>query len=289
MKVLCTFPGRYGDLLWALPTIRAISRRIGESVDLTIAGEFSSILPLLGKQPYLGAVTADPDWPLHPEYRRPAQVPPGYDAVIHLGYNGWPQRPLPFETLDCLNEELGKLPWSSVAARWIHNTPIQDEELKLTEPWIAVPPHGLQPPWVFGFSDTHFELKYGIIQLLTRKYRPVIDGAAQLPPICVGRNVRWIEEGGYYPMTWVDAAQWIQSAKLFLGCCSALHVLAVAVGTPVVLMEPMEARWNPIFYPLGMDGPQVTMVRGLDGNPTFDLRHTRETMQAVMAKVIAAP
>ena len=25
MTILCTFPGKHGDLLWALPTVRAIS------------------------------------------------------------------------------------------------------------------------------------------------------------------------------------------------------------------------------------------------------------------------
>jgi hypothetical protein len=70
---------------------------------------------------------------------------------------------------------------------------------------------------------------------------------------------------------------------VFLGDCSAWHVLAMAMGIPVVLVEPLEARWNPIFYPLGMDGPQVTMVRGNDGNPTFDARHVADALTRALA------
>ncbi len=47
---LCTFPGRYGDIIWALPTVRGISEVEGP-VDLLIAGEFASIVPLLEQQP----------------------------------------------------------------------------------------------------------------------------------------------------------------------------------------------------------------------------------------------
>ena len=80
----------------------------------------------------------------------------------------------------------------------------------------------------------------------------------------------------------VEATAWIAGAKVLLTDCSALHVLAVALGIPTVIVEPMEARWNTIFYPLGFDGPQVTIVKGLDGQPTFDARHVTETLSKVI-------
>ena len=66
-------------------------------------------------------------------------------------------------------------------------------------------------------------------------------------------------------------------------------VLAVALGVPAVIVEPNPMRHNPIFWPLGMDGPQVTCVKGGDGKPTHDARHTadvlREKLKATKATV----
>jgi len=61
-------------------------------------------------------------------------------------------------------------------------------------------------------------------------------------------------------------------------------VLACAVGTPCIVMEPAEARWHPIFWPYGQDGPQVRLVRGGDGRGTVDARHCRELIQAALAQ-----
>jgi hypothetical protein len=96
---------------------------------------------------------------------------------------------------------------------------------------------------------------------------------------------RWIaeyqqhEHGG--PWSWEHAAAWISRAAVFLGDCSALHVLACAIGTPCVLMEPNEARHHEIFWPYGKTGPQVTQVLGTDGRWTWDARHVWETVQTV--------
>jgi hypothetical protein len=54
------------------------------------------------------------------------------------------------------------------------------------------------------------------------------------------------------------------------------------MGKPCVIMEPMTERLNPIFWPLGQDGPQVTLVRGNDRQATFDARHTAETLERVL-------
>src|SRR5665213_3309017 len=97
-RILCTFPGRYGDIGWALPTVRAISEAAGHPVDLLIAGEFESLLPLLRLQPYLGQVSANPHWGMSDPWEQGVPWPPGtYDQVYHLQYHGWPSRPLPME------------------------------------------------------------------------------------------------------------------------------------------------------------------------------------------------
>lgn len=272
MKVLCTFPGKYGDLLWALPTLRAISRRIGAPVDLLVPAAYASILPLLQQQPYLDTVWQQSSWqvqdtaPASP--RVPPNMPEGYDTILHLGYTDWPKRPLPYETLDTCN------------GYYLYTRDLfpqlQDSELDLSTPWITVPPRRPVIDIAVGFTDEHFELKYGLVQLLNR--------ALPNEFWTVGKNPRWQDEAGMGGCTWERCAQLIQGANVFLGCNSALHVLAVAVGTPVVLMEPNSHRHHPIFYPLGQHSPQVRLVKGNDGCPTWDSRHTRELLEAVLAE-----
>lgn len=258
MSVLLQFPGRFGDVIWALPTLRALARRSGQTVDLQIAGEFQSIAPLLRLQPYLGQVIIDDAWAPTPE-GKPASLE-GYDRILDLSYRGWPDRPLAQYTLRQLNTYLG-------------TDPILEKALDLQTPWISLPTH-LQrvrqwlPIWCAAFSEAHFELKYGIWELLTRAVGPVARWDAL--SLCTGG--RWQTEAHLPGVSWIEGVAYLLRAPLLLADCSAWHVLAVATGCPTILVEPMEARWNEIFYPVGMDGPQVTLVRGHDGKPTFDAR-----------------
>lgn len=276
MSLLVSMPGRFGDILWSLPSVRALSEQRGVPIDLVIAGEFASILPLLRLQPYIKSAEALEGWSLTPpeEWRAPiALAHTEWDELIDLGYRGWPGLPLPYEVAK-----------------------VAKVAIDLGRPWITVP--RLDWRWhldvAFGFSECWFELKHGLIELLLRE-DPTEDGTGivgsliQRHPTWRSLGVfppsRWTTEAGYSPSTgWIESAQIIQHADLFFGDCSALHVLAVAIGTPVVLVEPMIARHNPIFYPLGMDGPQVTVVKGVDGLPTFDARHTAETIERVCAQ-----
>lgn len=289
VRILVTFPGRYGDLLWALPAIRALSRRVGGPIDLVVATPFANLCPLIAAQPYIGHCVAINEWetqdtaPISPRVPPtgfmvpmgsgawPAQTQDGgwkgvYNHVFHLGYRAWPKRPLPFETLDCLNEQL------------VHHATITDEDLCLSKPWITVGAGG-PTEIAIGFTDEHFELKVGLVTLLARL------PYSQL--VLASPRSRWQVErpSGSYPLqvgTWEESAASLRNADVALCCCSALHVLAVAVGTPVVVMEPEPMRHHPIFYPLGWDGPQVTIVKGNDGKPTFDARHVADTLERVL-------
>jgi hypothetical protein len=86
-------------------------------------------------------------------------------------------------------------------------------------------------------------------------------------------------------MNWEETVTAIQAADVFLGCNSGLHVLACAIGKPVIMMEPSPARHNPIFFPLGTTGPQVTLVLGNDGQPTWDARAVADTLHRVLSTV----
>jgi hypothetical protein len=275
MSILCTFPGRHGDLFWALPTVRAISEQAGEPVDLQICGEFAGLIPLLEAQPYLARIVADSAWGIGAGWQPPNRedVISPYAATYHLGYRRWPELPLPEETYTLAAHEMTTLL----------------APLDLGRPWIQTPKRHSQD-WFYhrrthwkiavGFTECWFELKYGLMKLVEEHD---IDWHLES---CMGGG-RWFTEAGEGSHNWVEAAELISQADLLLGDCSALHVLAVGMGVPVVMVEPMEARWNPIFYPCGKAGGQVTLVIGGDGQPTFDARHTCDTLEARLANLPA--
>lgn len=264
-RTVVTFPGRAGDLLWGLSTVRAISHAAGTPVDLVIGGEFASLVPFLRQQPYLGEVEALSDWSLTPpDEWKPPTIPWGpKDRVYHCGYRGWPDQPLPqfvYAQTTALYPDLPLAP------------------LDLDTPWLTADPKqdrtGLSPVWTEGWTEAWFELKLGLHQCLRRRIKGLCHN------LSVGD--RWQTEGNNTVAPgWITAARWITSCRVFVGDCSALHVLAVGLGTTVVVCEPMEARHNPIFYPLGTTG-RVYLVRGNDGLPTHDARHCAEAVEAVL-------
>lgn len=267
MTILCTFPGRAGDLLWALPTVRAVSEHFRQPVDLQIAGEFAGMLPLLRQQPYLAGIHADETWGMDYGWDPPF-FESGYDRAYHLGYHRWPELPLPFETAWQLGRQWdpgdGFLPPTDLA-----------------RPWIHVEGPGIPIDIAVGFTEAWFELKLGVLASLGNAR--LADSLVQLTP----PGTRWdsaetTAAASVYPCDWLDAARAIRNSDLFVGDCSALHVLACALGQRCVIIEPMEARHNGIFYPYGQDGPKVRLVRGLDGQPTFDARHAADTIREAL-------
>lgn len=296
-KILCSFPGKFGDVIWALPSLRALSRRIGAPVDLIVAAPFASICPLIRQQDYIGKCWADPAWQTQDTAPISPRVPSlswdreaipdhdpwaaAYDHILHLGYRGWPQRPLPYETLDCLNAQLPP----GCGAR------IPDDGL-IEEAWIAPAAHSDRgDSWglVVGFTDEYVELKMGICFAL--------GNAGIRINLLAGEDSRkqeWLGANACdyditdYPGTWEEARWQLSNCHVFLGDCSALHVLAVAVGCPrILLMEPAEARWNPIFYPCGKTG-RVQLIGGNDGKPTWDARHVRDVVHGVLHGAVQA-
>lgn len=267
-RILCTHPGRYGDCLWALPTVRAISYTHSCPVDLCLSQKYGTpdFAKLLQDQLYIGTVYADQDWLIEETAPITPSEPPhriqGYDQIVHLGYTGWPQRPLA--------QEVYRLAAAQITL---------DHPLDLETPWLA-PPLAVTPTRiVVGFSEEHFELKTGLYWLLRQRFG---DRAPQYL-INLSNGPRW---GQLF--NWGAAASWIHKAEVFVGCCSGLHVAAAALGTPVVVVEPNPARHHEIFYPLGKANERVTLVLGLDGQPTVDSRHLIDAIEFRLQSEISA-
>ena len=276
MRICASTPGRFGDIAWALPTVRALAQVAGEPVDFLISGKYGSIAPLIRLQPYIRECYVLEDWlvqetaPMTP--RIPPRLPVGpYDRVVHLGYQSWPASPLPMQ----------------IHAIAVAQGPVGP--LDLQTPWITLSSKkGWERRVCCGWSDEHFELKAGLTQLV--KYAtPAQDwGMGSTWHLCVPLGSRWLKEAG--PIagsvrdgeSWEVSAQWIAGCRVFFGCCSALHVLARALGKPVVMMEPNPQRHNAIFYPSGTTGHGVELVLGNDGKPTFDSRHCADALREAL-------
>ena len=273
MSIACTFPGKFGDLLWALPTVRAISETYGEPVYLVVSQMLATIVPLLKLQPYIRDAVSLSDWAVQNTAPMSPRVPPfesygQHDRIFHLGYEGWPLKPLPHEVAAIAYTQY---PGDGISLF---------TGIDLQRPWITI--NDSYPPIAVavGFTDEHFELKYGIWSLLSRHRLAAELGGSWLSLSGIPGS-RWNLEGGHVAGDWIQAAADIKHSTVFLGCCSALHVLSAALGKPTVVMEPNPHRHHPIFWPYGIENPngRVVCVTGGDGQPTFDARHTFETVQ----------
>ena len=88
-RYLCTFSGQYGDAIWSLPTVRAISQMVGEPVDFAIMHQYSSLVKLFRMQSYISEAFGVDYWlqvhnnhgaqPWHPPIRA------AFSASIEFG------------------------------------------------------------------------------------------------------------------------------------------------------------------------------------------------------------
>lgn len=275
MRVLVTMPGHLGDILWSLPTARLLAARHNTKVDFIASPEFSAVLGLVQRQSYIQKTWIAEGWEVRDtEPREPPSYPcTGYDLIYHLGYKGWPSESLPWEIQSYVRDDV-EMP---------------DRPLALEEPWVepieTYPRRGGGPVIAVGFTEGHIELKMGILLGLVAAL-PDITWRLLLPHTETHRHRAWewwpsispssIE---YCEANWEETATAIASADLFFGCLSAMWVVANAVGTKTVIMEPTVARHNPIFW---VRSPKNHLVLGNDDKPTFDLRATRDMIEAVL-------
>lgn len=275
--ILCTFPGRYGDILWALPTVRAISEKFGRPVDFACAGKYGSITELVGKQPYIAQAGCLPRWEVEESAPMRPRVPPtggweNTEHVFHLGYDRWPANPLPIETWYTACQQLPD---------------VSGMRMNLTRPWItepAVPLQNVGTTVMVGWSEEWIELKMGLTLALAARFPKV---QFHLLFATNQRHKEWLgvlpNNVGYRgTLSWPLMSACIREAHLFLGCLSALWVLATACGVPTIAAEPNPNRHHPIFWPAV---PGHELVHGNDGKPTFDARHVGDAIERKLVEL----
>lgn len=265
MKVLCSHAGRFGDLIWSLPTARAIAEAIGEPVDFCISEAYGSIAPLVAKQDYIRRAFVDETWKIR-ETAPVTPTEPGrdlsrWDKVIHLSMKGWP-----------LSKTLAEGYWLTAAEQVPELKP-----LDLKRPWIKADQEVTKDRCdvAVGFTDNWFELVFGLFELVSGAFD---EEDASFTVLCQAGS-RWNTEARWFARDWLRTADVLSKSKVFFGCCSALWVLANALGKRTVIAEPMEGRWDKVFW---LEHARNVMVMGGDGKPTWDARACVQTLRKAL-------
>lgn len=212
-KAAVTFSGKYGDILWALPTARELAKQYGP-VDFAVMPAFQTICSLLMLQPYIANAFGLPGWEFANDScgAQPREHPPmpGYERVIDLTYPSWPDAPL-----------------IQFTAR-IGGVALPDQVL----PFLTSLEPCCKPPidiaFAFKFSQKEQIFLEPLVEALSdRLGRPISTESCLLP--------------------WLDTATVISSAKLFVGDRSCNQVIAHGLGKPTLIYETDIGRHAYIF------------------------------------------
>lgn len=224
MNILCTFPGKIGDILWSLATVKEISLQNDRRVDMAIMPQYLDLIPLLNMQSYIRRAFVIPNWKIEHSMwgDQPWEAPWSgcvleddvveYDQKFHLGYRQHPPRGVPL--IDFIAQQQG---------------------LTLTQPvipFIEARVSGHQPASVvpryiaYAFNAEYADLKT-YVRDKVRDTFPAIEliDTTQLP--------------------WPEAARKLKSESCYcyIGCRSSNHVLANGVGQKnIIIYEPHPNR-----------------------------------------------
>lgn len=204
---ICTFSGQYGDILWSLPTVREISRQLGQPVEFACMPEYESITELIQAQPYISKAFAIEDWICtgSPHGCQPWEAPVyGYEHIYHLTYR---QHPHTFCLMDHIALQTGITPWPVPPVPFLKAVP------------ALVPIHTI----AYAFTPT-----------LEKKKSKFLKRMKQEIP-----QALWLDIS---KMPWEKAARVLASTKTFIGCRSANYVLATGMGCEVLVYEPTVQR-----------------------------------------------
>lgn len=218
-STLCTFPGKYGDILWSLPTVREISKLVGEKVDFCCMEQYKSLYPLLRAQPYINDVFELPEWifwhsnygdqPWNPQPPAQARIDAKYAKHFHLGYRSHPGKTFG-------NVEMQLMDFIAMQAGVRISDPLH---FLYAAPLVLGPPHTI----AYGFNDQYATLKASFLDAFREHMR--------------GYNLIDVTK-----LPWLDAALAIERSQCFVGCRSASWVLANGLDKPMFIYEPHPAR-----------------------------------------------
>lgn len=255
--IACTHPGKIGDALYALPTMRALSERHGCAADFYTSEYCRPLLSVVRAQPYIReAVVAEEYAPERTDCGvQPWEVPTPdrYETVYHLGFRSVPDRPL--------HEFI-----ASQAGLNGHRPEVRYDfapRPTLGSPYVVLSARGES-----GFADL---------------FRGVID-QSPVTVVEVGAAGEYVGGGRSLDLTGLDMLEvlpWLAGASGFIGLSSAMLVLAN--GFPITKIVPHDGRsWDERHwlrspsnhYPVDPGSDEVLRLLGLEAGRPASLSKT---------------
>lgn len=211
---LVTMSGRYGDILWSLPTAKRIAEQVGHTVDFCCMPQYESLLPLLAVQRYIAKAFVLPNWICQgsPFGDQPWEAPVaelGYQRVFHLTYRYHPVN-------ETLADFIARQQHIQLGDTWLPFLSVEDV-VRSRGAVVAV-----------GFNPDGQEQKLTLVNHLREH---LVD-------------VHFVDCS---TLTWLQAAWAISQCKFFLGCRSSLAVVAHGFAKRCLIYEPNAARRPWIF------------------------------------------
>src|SRR5580765_608870 len=221
-RALCTFPGKFGDILWSLPTARFLAQHVyGGRVDFAVMPYYESLIPMLEAQKYIGRAFVIPEWlRTHSNYGDQPWTSPrqeGYEFQVDLGYRSHPGTPFGNPNISLLEFvasqqgiNLGpesQLPFLQASA--------EDKfQYATKKPYVA-----------YSFNDQYVGEKEIFLQQLRDQLAdmgiPLVDTTS---------------------ISWLQALTAIDGAALYVGDRSSNWVLAAGMDKVCITYEPHPSR-----------------------------------------------
>lgn len=234
-RLLCTFPGKYGDILWSLATVKRISEMCSAKVDFMMMPQYKSLTDLIKAQPYIDDVKISDAWvfmhsnygdqPWNPQPPVQAWIDQNYAHHWHLGYRAHPGKTfgnVELQLIDFTAWQQGiTFPANPLPFLFVPDGPIFGKslleavglDLDLRKPFVAV-----------GFNEQYESLKKGFLDCLK---------------LTLGNDVTFVD---VTKQPWLAAAYLISQSLCFVGCRSANFVIAHGLAKQMVIFEPHPAR-----------------------------------------------
>lgn len=100
MKIACTHPGKMGDTLWSIPTIKKLCELLDCKADFYTSSYCAPLRRLFEAQPYIDKFIVPENYVIErmdigvQPYRMPVDISL-YEKVYHLGFRGVPDKAIP--------------------------------------------------------------------------------------------------------------------------------------------------------------------------------------------------
>jgi hypothetical protein len=216
-KVLCTFSGKFGDILWSLPTAREIARKYFEPVDFEIMPAYESLTELITNQDYINCCSVNQGW--HCE---------------GSPHGDQPWLPQNHESLEHMYEHIYHLTYKSHPGIGGEYLPLVDFIAKQAGfPFVNNP-----IPFIDINTDNIDDEFMHVAYAFNNDYKSEKD--IFLETVIRSVNTKFVDVS---KLSWQRAAEVIHTAIAFIGCRSSNWVIANGLGhRNIFIYEPNPAR-----------------------------------------------